>query len=368
LKIVHLSYAVVKPVFTDPVTWLKRINFSVGVMEGMAKYASVSAVYHINYRGQFEKNGIAYYFTHYNRWQLFFPFQFHRLLKKLAPDVVIVHGLNTPWQIFLLRFSCGKKIRIIAQHHAERPFTDLRQYLQRLADNYISAYLFSSFDLGQLWVEKKQIRNANKIKEVMGTSSPFSPMNKEEAKQITGVSNGITYLWVGGLNENKDPLTVANAFIPFLKKVPEVQLYFIYQSYELESQLKALISTSVQAKGRIHLVGKIENEHLDRWYNSADFIISSSHYEGSGIAVCEALSCGCIPIVTNIPSFRMMTDNGRIGLLYPAGDSDLLFGRLIESVKIDLKKTKELVLERFEEKLSFDANARQIMEVIEMLK
>ncbi len=51
------------------------------------------------------------------------------------------------------------------------------------------------------------------------------------------------------------------------------------------------------------------------YYNSADYFVLGSHYEGSGFSLVEAMSCGVIPIVTDIPSFRMMTNNGKIGTL-----------------------------------------------------
>jgi glycosyltransferase involved in cell wall biosynthesis len=114
---------------------------------------------------------------------------------------------------------------------------------------------------------------------------------------------------------------------------------------------------------RIHLIGRLDYTALQDWYNSADFIISSSFYEGSGIAVCEALSCGCIPIVTDIPSFRMMTGNGALGLLFEAGNSDSLLNMLHRSLMLDIPAERSRVLRHFESELSFDANARKIIQV-----
>ncbi|HEX3386522.1 MAG TPA: glycosyltransferase, partial [Mucilaginibacter sp.] len=78
----------------------------------------------------------------------------------------------------------------------------------------------------------------------------------------------------------------------------------------------------------ITLVGELPHDELQYWFNSADFTLSASHYEGSGTAVCEAMSCGCVPIVTDIPSFRMITDNGRCGLLYEPGNEHALLDAL----------------------------------------
>jgi glycosyltransferase involved in cell wall biosynthesis len=100
---------------------------------------------------------------------------------------------------------------------------------------------------------------------------------------------------------------------------------------------------------------------LSYWYNGADFIISTSHYEGSGISVCEAMSCGCIPIVTDIPSFRMMTRGGECGLLFHPGDADQLNIALIKSVTLNVQTEREKVLNQFDENLSFKAIASAML-------
>jgi glycosyltransferase involved in cell wall biosynthesis len=363
MRIIHLSYTVPKPKFTDPEVWLRRINFTIGVLESMSVYAKIIGIYHIHYKGVIEKNGVEYHFPGYNRWQLLLPFGFNRYVKKLAPDVIIVHGIISPWQILILRYTLGSKIKIIAQHHAERPLRDIRQYVQRLADRYIAAYLFCSIDLAKPWVDCHQISDLKKVKEIMGTSSSFYPIKKSEARAVTKVLGDQVFLWVGGLDANKDPLTVAKAFIKFSKVNSQTKLFMIYQTFELLEELKGFISDA-HAEETIHLIGKVNNPDLLHWYNSADFIISSSHYEGSGIAVCEGLSCGCIPILTNIPSFRMMTGLGRIGLLYESGNENDLFDALQKSLMMNQSDEKKKVLEQFTNELSFEANARKIMKVI----
>jgi glycosyltransferase involved in cell wall biosynthesis len=363
MRVVHLSYSIPKPEFTDPEVWLRRINFSIGVLESMTKYGEILGIYHIHYGGILKRNGVEYHFPQFRRWQLVLPFQFNHYVKKLSPDVIIVHGLIFPWQVVMLRFQLGAQVKIIAQHHAEKPMGDIRQYFQMWADRYIKAYFFASHEQGRMWIERGQISSSKKIKEIMGNSSPFHPMPKEQARLITKVFADSVYIWVGDLDANKDPLTVAKAFLRFCKTNKSAKLLMIYQSDQLLNELKTVISND-QSGACIQLVGKIENSLLFHWYNSADFIISSSHYESGGIAVCEGLSCGCIPILTNIPSFRMMTDNGRIGFLFEAGNEDALLNALLKSQELDREKHRAQVFEQFNSELSFDANARKIMKVI----
>ena len=60
----------------------------------------------------------------------------------------------------------------------------------------------------------------------------------------------------------------------------------------------------------------IVQSELEKIYNQHQFFILGSHYEGSGYALLEAMACGCIPIVTNIPSYKFMTNNGDCALLF----------------------------------------------------
>jgi glycosyltransferase involved in cell wall biosynthesis len=124
------------------------------------------------------------------------------------------------------------------------------------------------------------------------------------------------------------------------------------------------VQAKVKETDRIKLIGKVEHNKLENWYSSADYIISGSHYEGSGIAVSEAMSCGCIPVITDIFSFRMMTGRGKCGLLYQPGNDKELLVALLKTKNMDIEKERANVLQQFKEELSFEAIARKIEQVI----
>ncbi|HEY6504012.1 MAG TPA: glycosyltransferase, partial [Chitinophagaceae bacterium] len=132
----------------------------------------------------------------------------------------------------------------------------------------------------------------------------------------------------------------------------------------LLQQVKDLIHANEKGTGAVILIGKVDHQQMQDWYNSADFIISGSHYEGSGIAVCEAMSCGCIPVVTNILSFRGMTGQGKCGLLYEPGKDKELLAALLSTGKMDVEKERAKVLAQFNEELSFGAIAGKINKII----
>jgi glycosyltransferase involved in cell wall biosynthesis len=348
--------------FDSPESWFKRTEGYTGALFSLAKDNTVINIKQINYQGDCLHKGVHYYFINFSKKRTFFPRKLNRLVRSFNPDIVFLQGLHTPFQFLQLGLQLNKKTKVIAQHHAEKPLTGFRKYLQKMADRYVNAYLFASHDMGLEWVEKGNISSGNKIHEVMEVSSIFSPMDKRLAASKTGAWGDPVFLWVGRLNDNKDPLTVINAFLRFVEFKPSARMYMIYHTEELLTNIEQLLSGSAQ-KNSVTLVGKIPHSDLQYWFNSADIILSGSHYEGSGTAVCEAMSCGCMPVVTDIFSFRMITDNGRCGLLYEPGDEDALLSALLQTQQIDIKENQRASLEYFRENLSFEAIAAGIQDI-----
>ena len=362
MLIVNASYSK-SPEFNDPQTWLKRIGFYTGILERLAVNNKVVSIERINYEGEYSKNEVRYHFVRQNRKVGLFPFKTHMLIKKLKPNVVLINGFIFPLQIIQLRITVGRSVKIIILHRAEKPFVGWKKYLQKIADKCVDAYLFSSSEFGKGWIEKGIIDHPKKIYEVMQSSSNFRPKNRNEAKQSTGVRGCPVFLWVGRLNPNKDPITVVKAFIQFSSFHSTAKLYMIYQSAELLSAIYSLLEKDSKASGSIKLIGQVKHDQIEEWYNSADFIISSSHYEGSGIAVCEAMSCGCIPILTNIISFRGMT-GGNCGLFYDPGNDEELLSVLLQSLQLNLDEERNKTLQQFNKELSFEAIEQKIEKVI----
>jgi glycosyltransferase involved in cell wall biosynthesis len=364
MKIVSTSYVNTNS-FNDPQKWLDRISFYTGLLEELARKYEVESIEQINYTGQLIQNEVTYHFLNFKKEKLWFPGKLHRYIKDLKPDVLFVNGFIFPIQIIQLRRELGRKVKIIVLHRAEKPFTGIKAYLQKLADRSVDAYLFASDEFGEEWIKRRIIKNPKKIHEVIQSSSTFHMEDKTAAKNILNIHCNRFFLWVGRLNSNKDPLTVIKAFKKYLFYQPDAKLYMIYQDDELLDQVKNLIIAD--GKETIFLIGKIDHSQLQVWYNAADFFISGSHYEGSGIAVCEAMSCGCIPVITNIISFRRMTGPGKCGFLYEPGDPDHLLSALLKTNEVNFESERKKVLEQYKNELSFEAIAAKINKLINFL-
>ncbi len=361
MRIVFLSYNY-SPDIHSPEAWIERIRFYSGWLECLAGEHTIIRVDQIDYEGSFTHKGVQYYFVNDGKAKNYFPRKLHRFVKKLAPDIVLVSSFQFPLQLLQLRHCLGRKVKILVQHHAEQPYNGLKKYMQRFAAGKADAWLFAAAETGAAWTEKGNLPRKNKIQELMEVSSVFIPVAPGIAKAVTHVSGAPVFLWVGRLNQNKDPLTAVAAFLDCCLLHPAARLYMIYSSTEMLPQIKQLLADR-QGTEQVLLAGKMAHAALQNWYSSADFFLSASHYEGSGTALCEAMSCGCTPVVTGIPSFKKITNNGQYGFLYPPGDVKALTLALSKAAAGHPAGNRQSIIDHFRRELSFESIAAQFLRI-----
>src|SRR5206468_10126353 len=184
-------------------------------------------------------------------------------------------------QLILLLLTLSSKVKILVQHHGEQPFSGLKHFFQKLSGKYIDACLFTAKDNSIPWINKGIINKNCKCFEIMEASTDFHFKNQKEAlKKKLGMTGNSNYLWVGRLNQNKDPLTVVHAFYKYKKLNSEARLYMIFQDNELLNEIASFL-VSANLQDIIFMVGKISHDQLETWYNAADFYISASLQEST---------------------------------------------------------------------------------------
>jgi glycosyltransferase involved in cell wall biosynthesis len=184
----------------------------------------------------------------------------------------------------------------------------------------------------------------------------------------TGMRGDPVYLSAGRLDAIKDPLTMLRGWEQIAAQQPNARLYLYYLTAEMLHDITTFLGARPELASRTELRGRAPLETMEAVYSSADFLLQASTREWSGLAVIEAMSCGCIPIVSDIPSFRRMTSDGRFGRLFPVGDAGALAD---EAVSISPEQRAGLsasVREYFDRMLSFPALARQIDDVYRQLR
>ena len=366
IKVVDVVYYCHKE-YDQPQQVLDKHSPSIGFVELIKDRINYALVRHLNYEGKKTVNGVLYAFFKRNNaaWQI--PIRTHNYIRSLKPDLVIIHGFIFPLQVIALRMSLGKKCVLVLQHHGDKPADSVRKIFQRIADRFVSAYLFTSAEIAKPWLDHRIIRNRNKIFELLEASAFVEKKDKPACKQKLGLTGRSNFLWVARLNENKDPATVLKAFAKYVSVNRAAKLFMIYQEDQLLATVKKIISNNDHLHTNVHLVGKLAQTELTDWYNAADFYISGSHNEAAGYALLEAMSVGCIPVVTSIPAFKKILGNGQVGFMFQPADVNGLENLLHDLGTIDVDQHAAAVEKYFHENQGFKNIADGMFEICNKL-
>lgn len=118
-----------------------------------------------------------------------------------------------------------------------------------------------------------------------------------------------------------DVETLIRAFPAVAARFPEARLV-VGGSGSLTGHLEDAASRS-GARARIRFVGEREGAALAELYRTADVYVSTSLTDGSSISLLEAMACGLVPVVADIPGNRQWVDDAA-GMRFRPGDADSL--------------------------------------------
>lgn len=312
--------------------------------------ADVLTVQHFHSSASLTRNGVRYVFGRFGA--------ITRAAAAFAPDIVHVNGLTFPLQTWWLRRVLPRSVAIVVQDHGSgdpahrHPVVNAaRRWLMRTPD----AFLFTAIEQANAWRQRRYIAPDQMVYGLMEASTDMRAMPRDEARAASGLTGAPALLWVGRLNANKDPLTIVRAFERVAGALPGATLTMVYHESDLLEEVRACATASASLRDRIRLVGEVSHDRMRAFFSAADQFLVGSHHEGSGYALLEALACGAIPVVTNIPSFRVLTRNGSIGLLWTPGDADACAAALLALSTRDLAAERQRVLNHFEDELTWKA-------------
>lgn len=95
-------------------------------------------------------------------------------------------------------------------------------------------------------------------------------------------------------------------------------------------------------------LGRLSPESLKEWYSKTQFYLQLSNFEGFGVAICEAMLCKCVPIVSNVNFLPVIV--GNTGFILKKRNVNLLFELIHTAIESDLTKLGEAAKNRIETK------------------
>lgn len=255
---------------------------------------------------EFESENIPVVFVPINtvsNWKR--PFLVAKEIKKFKPDIVHTHLLWADKIGQIAAWIAGVKMRYCTVHSCET-YNNISDFTTRKITGYLATKIITVSD----WVKQYGIKNhfypASKI-EVIYNAPGFVAKNVRIKENY---HNPLRLLNVGRLTEAKGQVFLLRIISDLKKEKFPVILKIVGDGEErrtLEKEIEKLnISDVVILAGRTN---NVEKELL--W---ADILISTSIWEGFGMALIEAASVGTPVIATDIPSHREVLGDDYIGL------------------------------------------------------
>jgi glycosyltransferase involved in cell wall biosynthesis len=275
---------------------------------------------------------------------LFFPYFFyHKLLKKAlfyktnqmdgAISAVISKVLYRKKLLLRTGFVLSYNIHQKYDNSILYVASSILEYINyNIADNIIV-----TSDFAKKYIIKKYRLNHLKIK-VLGNyilTNKFYDEKRIRQKRL---------LFVGRLEEEKNIFNLLDA-------VKQTSLGIdIFGEGTLKQKItNYIINNKIDA----FLFGKIDNSELTSIYNSYEYYILPSLYEGMSKTLLEAMSCGCICLVSNVPGNVEIIEHKYNGLVIDGTNSNsivkainMCLNRQVSLKGIKLR-ARETILNRF---------------------
>jgi glycosyltransferase involved in cell wall biosynthesis len=360
VSVVQVNFAFDKEL-TDPDELLDRYFTLTGWSEALARAGSgtVAVVQRFHRDVRVARNGVDY------------AFRRARLPEAVAafrPDVAHVNGLIFSARTLMLRRALDPSCAVVVQNHSDGGAIGrdpALRILGRLARRAADAFLFASDDHAASWRRAGFIAPDQPTYRVMPASSTLQPLARTAARDVSGVRGSPAILWVGRLNANKDPRTVLEGFERALADLPGATLTMIYGEDDLLASVRQRVQQSPMLADRVRLIGAVPHDRMASFYSAADLFLVGSHHEGSGYALMEACACGAVPVVTDIPTFRLLTGGGLLGALWVAGDAADCARALADAGRRDLHAERARLADHFARELSWPAVGTRALEIYE---
>jgi len=227
-------------------------------------------------------------------------------------------------------------------------------YLEKLLAKWTDVLITVS-NLNKKKIIDLNIAQENNIKNIysgIDLSLFINKKNDDFRKELNLQNNHLLLGSVGRLSDQKDPITMIEAFGIISKPFPNAHLALVGDG-ELKGKILEKID-QLKLDGKVHLTGNKNNP----WsvYHSMDLFIMSSIYEGLGRSITEALSCGVPVVCTDVEGVPEIVRHNITGILVPPKDANKLADGIIRTLN-DMETAKKMAEEgrRFV-KDNFDVN------------
>lgn len=232
-----------------------------------------------------------------------------RIIKDLNPDVIHFHSINR--QAFfgvLVNVWLKKQVVSTAWGSDVLLVPERNVVLKKMVSFVLNRSNYITADSNEM-IEKIKTLSANRnIKQCLFGIAPIKEVEKEKIIYSNRLHNKL-------YNIEK----VITDFIEFSKNHPEWKL--IIGAIGTETEKLKRLSEINGLENNMEFVGWLNKETNEDYYKKAMIYVSIPNSDGTAISVLEAMSAGCIPVVSNLKVSEEWIQNNVNGIILEKGEN-----------------------------------------------
>lgn len=173
----------------------------------------------------------------------------------------------------------------------------------------------------------------------------FSPGEEKDDLVIT----------VCQINRNNITLKGLDTFLKTAKRLPDLR--FVIIGRDLDGSIEDLRR---DAPPNVEIISPTSQGELLQWYRRAKVYCQLSYRESFGVALAEAMSCECAPVVTDRGALPEVV--GDVGFVVPYGDEEATAAAIVVALQSDGGRAARA---RVEKEFSLEGRMQKIRSIIE---
>jgi glycosyltransferase involved in cell wall biosynthesis/ADP-ribose pyrophosphatase YjhB (NUDIX family) len=191
-----------------------------------------------------------------------------------------------------------------------------------------------------------------------------NPLLVTQLKRKLGLDNDTVILVPTKIRKRKGIDFLTNSLSGFSIKSKKIKLIITGLSENGMDNFKKIVKERIKPVELIEHDG-FSSEEMPVLYNLASVTVLPSKAEGLGMAILEAMACGCPVIGTNVMGINEVIKNGYNGTLIPFGNANRLKESIKEIVRNRSVRNKYIKngYKTLKEKFNLDLQARRHMEL-----
>jgi len=124
-------------------------------------------------------------------------------------------------------------------------------------------------------------------------------------------------------------------------KVKDVCFVFFWGGHDSDKEKELIdLAAELGVKNAIIFAGYITSDKVPLYHKASDIMVSISQYDSGPMALKEAMACGDVPVISNLPSVRELVKDGWNGILVDPNNVDQIADSIIDLLQNDTKRER----------------------------